>query len=83
MLWSFTFKFETLHPGHGDRTGKSLLEVITAHYANILVNLGNNTVVMASCDDTWDMLKERDLSVFISGIVIGGGDTTPAGLKIA
>jgi hypothetical protein len=77
MSWSFTFKFETLHPGHGNRTGQSLPELITAHYATVLVNLVNNTVVMAACDNTWDMLKERDLSVYISGIVIGGGDTTP------
>lgn len=80
MSWSFSFKFETLHPGHGDRTGQNLPEAITAHYATILVNLENNTVVMAACDDTWDMVKDRDLSVYITGVVIGGGDTTPEGL---
>jgi len=78
--WSYTFKFETLHPGHGDRTGQSLAETITAHYATILVvNLEKDAVVMASCDDTWDMLKERDLPVYISGTVVGGGDTTTPG----
>jgi hypothetical protein len=77
MSWSFTFKFETLHPGYGNRTGQSLPELITAHYTTILVNLENNAVVMATCDNTWDMLKERDLSIYVSGIVIGGGDTKP------
>ncbi len=77
--WSCSFKFETLHPGHGDRTGQTLAEAITAHYATVLVNLETSTVVRATCDNTWDMLKEKELSVTISGTVISGGDTTAPG----
>jgi hypothetical protein len=79
MSWSFTFKFETSHPGYGDRTGQILDEVITAHYAAVLVDLEKQTVAMATCDDSWDMLRERDLAVYVTGIVISGGDTTPSG----
>ena len=81
--WYFSFKFETAHPGHGDRSGQMLAQVITAHYARVLVNLDNNKVVGATCDGTWNMLKETVLGVYISGIVIGGGDTTPPGLMDA
>lgn len=78
--WSFTFKFETAHPGHGDRTGQMLAQAITAHYATVLVNLETNAVVWAVCDDIWDMKGDRELGVYVSGVVIGGGDTTPPGL---
>ncbi len=79
ISWVDTFKFETRHPGHGDRTGQVLAEVITAHYATVLVDLKNGRVMRATCDDTWDMLRDRELSVYIRGTVIGGGDTTPPG----
>jgi hypothetical protein len=73
--WSFTFKFETRHPGHGDRTGQFLAEVITPHYATVLVDLETQKITMAACDESWDMLRERDLAVYISGIVISGTDS--------
>jgi len=81
--WQFTFKFETAHPGHGDRAGLVLAQVITAHYAEVLVNLENNRVMTAVCDGTWDMLKDKELGVNVSGIVVGGGDITPPGLMDA
>ncbi len=75
--WSYTFEFQTRHPGHGDRTGQFLAQVITTHNATILVNMEKGTVVIATCDNTWDMINEKDLPVTVSGIVVSGGDTTP------
>lgn len=78
--WSYTFEFQTRHPGHGDRTGQFLAQVITNHRATILVNLEKDIAVMAAvCDDTWDMLREKELPVTVSGIVVSGGDTTSGG----
>ncbi len=78
--WSYTFEFQTRHPGHGDRTGQFLAQVITTHNAKILVNLEKDTaVMMAICDNAWDMLREKDLPVNVSGIVVSVGDTTPPG----
>ncbi len=31
----------------------------------------------ATCDDTWNMITEKDLPVIVRGIVVSGGDTTP------
>jgi len=75
----FVFDFQTAHPGHGDRTGLVLAQVITNHQAEITVNLENITIVSASCDNTWDMLDDKDLPVTIHGVVISGGDTTQPG----
>lgn len=72
----FVFEFQTAHPGHGDRTGQVLAQVITGHKAEITINLENTTIVSAACDNSWDMIGQKDLPVTIRGIVIGGGDTT-------
>jgi hypothetical protein len=78
--WIYTFEFQDGHPGYGDRSGQFLEEVITTHRASILVNIeGNITVRWAVCDGTWDMLRQKDLPVYVSGVVIGGGDITPPG----
>jgi hypothetical protein len=77
--WSYTFEFQTRHPGHGDRTGQSLAQVITTHNVSILMKLENGKVIGAACDNTWNMISEKDLPVTVRGIVVSGGDTTPQG----
>ena len=78
--WSYTFEFQTLHPGHGDRTGKILAQVITRHTASILVKLENNIIVISAvCDDAWNMLDEKELPVTVKGVVTDGGDTAQPG----
>jgi hypothetical protein len=75
---AFTFTYQTAHPGHGDRSGQMLAQVITDHTAVVLVNIEKGTVASANCDRTWNMLTNEDLPVSISGFVISGGDTAPA-----
>jgi hypothetical protein len=75
---SFTFTYQTQHPGHGDRTGQVLAQVITDHTAIILVNIEKGIVMSAACDNTWDMIQNKDLPVYIYGYIISGGDTTGA-----
>ena len=76
--WMYTFEFQTRHPGHGDRTGQPLTEYVTTHRATVMVKLGDGwKIVTAVCDNTWDMINEKDLPVTIRGVVISGGDTTP------
>ena len=53
--WDFTFKFQTRHPGHGDRTDAMLLQVITNHTARITVHEGK--VISCVCCEAWDMVK--------------------------
>jgi hypothetical protein len=78
MSTVFTFEFQTAHPGHGDRTGQILAQVITDHTAVVLVNMQTDAVPYAVCDGTWDMVNQEVLPEDVSGIVIEGGDTTPA-----
>lgn len=79
MSWSYYFEFQTTHPGHGDRTGQFLAQVIITHNALVLVDLEKDTVFWATCDNTWDMINEKDLPVTVTGIVVSGGDTTQPG----
>ena len=76
---SFTFEYQTAHPGHGDRTGQALDLVITKHTAVVLVNIEKGTVAWAVCDNIWNMVTEKDLPVMVSGIIVSGGDTTRPG----
>jgi hypothetical protein len=78
-----TFEYQTAQPGHGDRSGKILTQVITTHRAMVYVDQDTQQVKMAFCDNTWDLIKDKVLPVSISGIVLSGGDTTPAGLMDA
>ena len=55
--WEFTVKFQTAHPGHGDRTGQVLAQVITDHTVDISVEDGE--IFSSVCDNNWDMLNER------------------------
>ncbi len=72
------YEFQTAHPGHGDRTGQVLAQVITTHKVSVLIDTEKDAVISASCDNTWDMIANKDLPVTISGYVISGGDTSPA-----
>ncbi len=75
---SFTFTYQTRQPGHGDRSGQMLAQVITDHTAVISVDMDKGTVRWAACDKTWDMLQNKQLPTYVSGFVVSGGDTTPA-----
>jgi hypothetical protein len=75
---SFTFAYETLHPGHGDRSGQALVQFITKHTVEVIVDIEKGRIAWAVCDG-WDMVNEKELPVYIRGVVIGGGDTTPPG----
>jgi hypothetical protein len=74
---ALTIEYQTGHPGHGDRTGMVLAQIITDHTAALLVNIEKGTVAMAVCDKTWDMVNDLNPPASVSGIVISGGDTTP------
>lgn len=75
----YVFTFQTRHPGHGDRAGQFLAEYITAHKASILINQETGEVISAECDNTWDMLIDKDMPVMVEGIVVSGGDTAQPG----
>ena len=79
----YTIEYQTQHPGHGDRKDQVLAQVITTHTAAILINRDQPTVagavVSAVCDNTWDLLNDKSLVTTVSGLVTGGGDTTPSG----
>ena len=59
QTWKLLYIFKTSHPGHGDRTGQVLAQIMTAHAAEITVS--KCKVISAVCDKTWDMLKDRQL----------------------
>ena len=75
----FTFEYKTRHPGHGDRSGKVLAEVVTNHTAVILVNIEKGEVAMAVCDKNWDMVNDKNPPISVTGTVVSGGDTTSPG----
>jgi hypothetical protein len=54
-----TITFDSRHGGYGDRTGQSLIQVITPHTARITVV--NGEVVSATLDDMWDELNQEEL----------------------
>jgi len=55
--WEFTVEYQTAQPGHGDRAGQVLAQVITDHAATIKVE--NGQVVSAVCDDSWDIVNDE------------------------
>lgn len=58
--WVVTIDFVTAHPGHGDRSGKVLLQVLTSHRAVITVSeLG--VVERAVCDGVWDLVNDVEV----------------------
>ena len=58
--WTFVYEFEGAHAGYGNREGQVLAQVITPHTAYITVRQGE--ITSAQLDNTWDMLKQRELS---------------------
>jgi hypothetical protein len=57
--YKFKAKFDCLHSGYGDRTGKYLAQVITPHEAEITVV--DCQVKSAIMDGRWDMLTEKPI----------------------
>lgn len=55
---TYTFTFECLHSGYGDRTGQMVLQAITPHTA-VVTTLGGDTIVSAVLDGKWDMLAQK------------------------
>jgi uncharacterized protein len=66
--WELTVKYQTSHPGHGDRTGQVLAQVITNHTA--VINIENGVITSAICDNIWNiqddkrLIKENETSPF-------------------
>jgi hypothetical protein len=56
---SFRFKFDSRHPGYGDRTGQALAQVITHHIAEIYISFDGGEVTFAIMDGKWDMLNQK------------------------
>ena len=57
-IWEIAFRFETLHPGHGNRSGKNISFVRAPHTALIVV--ANEQVSSAVMDNEWDMIAQRE-----------------------
>ncbi len=58
--WVIRIAFYTAHPGHGDRTGQILLQVVTKHEAIVTVGQ-RGEIIAAICDGIWDLLADREL----------------------
>jgi len=58
--WIIRIVFHTAHPGHGDRTGQSLLQVIAKHEAIVTVGQ-RGEIIAAICDSIWDLLTDKEL----------------------
>ena len=58
--WTFVYEFESAHAGYGNREDQILAQVITSHTAYITVQQGQ--ISTAQLDNTWDILKQRELS---------------------
>lgn len=58
--WIIRIVFYTAHPGHGDRTGQILLQVITGHEAIVTVGQ-RGEIIAAICDRIWDLLSDKEL----------------------
>lgn len=72
----YTYQYQTGHPGHGDRSGKVLAQVITEHNALLVVDTRQGKVIGAICDQDWDMVNDRNVQQTIKGTVVSGGDTS-------
>ena len=58
--WIIRIIFYTAHPGHGDRTGQILLQVIAKHEAIVAVGQ-RGEITSAICDGVWDLLTDKEL----------------------
>jgi len=59
--WVVTIDYITGHPGHGDRAGEILLEVLTSHRAVVTVS-EVGVVEKAVCDGIWDLINDVEVS---------------------
>ncbi len=73
--WQYNVTFQTAHPGHGDRSGEILAQVITEHRAVVYYNLDEQKIGAAICDGEWDLMYDKELPKYIRGYVVNGGDT--------
>jgi len=53
FCWEFTFEFDCLHAGYGNREGEVLAQVITHHTAVITIDKGE--ITSSIMDEEWDM----------------------------
>jgi len=58
--WVVRTVFYTAHPGHGDRTGQVILQVIAKHEAIVTVGQ-RGEIISAICDGVWDLLTDKEL----------------------
>jgi hypothetical protein len=73
----YIIRFQTAHPGHGNRKDQIITQVVTEHTARVYFDVDRRVVRIAACDNSWDLIKDHELPKSISGIVISGGDTAP------
>jgi hypothetical protein len=57
--WTVDYSFQTRHPGHGNRKGQVLTQVITNHTAELSVK--SCKVVAATCDNEWNLATDKPL----------------------
>ena len=57
--WRIILHFECRHSGYGDRSGLILLQVITPHRMELIIERGR--VVEAVIDNLWDELHQRPI----------------------
>jgi len=57
--WDFTVEYQTNQPGHGDRSGQMLAQVITTHTAEVEIREGK--IASAVCDGGWNMVSRTGI----------------------
>ena len=68
----YTVEYQTGQPGHGDRSGQMLPQLVTNHTA--IIDVRDSTVATAVCDDEWDIKADK-----MTG---PGMETMPAGQNV-
>ncbi len=56
---AFTFGFDSLHPGYGDRTDLPLAAAVTPHEA--VISIDDGLVASAELDSIWDVITQRPI----------------------
>ena len=56
---SYTFGFESSHPGYGDRTDLPLAATVTPHEA--IISIEGGLVASAEIDSIWDVITQRPI----------------------
>ena len=57
--WQLDYVFKCQHPGYGDRSGQALMGVVTEHSTQVTIR--DCRIVAAICDQTYDLLTERQI----------------------